>query len=95
MSGVELIAAERKRQVEVEGYTARKDALYFDHQQLADAAACYAKYAGDGPRTRARRLAVGDPASNPKDTLRDLVRAGALIAAAIDRTIEGEVKGDS
>ena len=41
MSGVELIAEERKRQVESEGWTAEHDDQH-SNQQLAWAAVCYA-----------------------------------------------------
>lgn len=40
-TGVELIAEERQRQIEVEGWTAERDAQYVD-ESLAFAAACYA-----------------------------------------------------
>jgi hypothetical protein len=76
-SGVDLIAAERARQVSAEGWTAEHDDGH-THGELAAAAAAYAwPYApalwpwGDGFKPTSRE--------------RDLVRAGALIAAEIDR----------
>jgi hypothetical protein len=41
MTGAELIAAERQRQIEVEGWTPEHDAAH-DGGELAIAAACYA-----------------------------------------------------
>lgn len=104
--GAELIAAERKRQVEVERWTPTHDAEHI-HGQLAKAAACYA--AGE-PIFRQESLCInGDPRLpvvhmlnvwpwmpvwyKPKDELSDLVRAGALIAAEIDRLLAA--KGES
>lgn len=40
-TGIEIIAKERNRQVEEEGYTSENDALLHD-DDLARAAACYA-----------------------------------------------------
>ena len=109
MTGVELIAAERQRQIEVEGYTPEHDAEH-DDIELAKAAWCYLfayrkTSQGSGP---ALPLLVasrewpdapmgwpwwedGDPFSKPigwkpgPTQLRNLVRAGALVAAEIDR----------
>jgi len=97
-SGVELIAAERKRQIEKEGWTAEHDRGH-SPSDLAKAAACYA--AGEPIFVEQRRAIGGsdklpivifanawpweDCWYKPKTQLRDLVRAGALIAAAIDR----------
>lgn len=87
-SAIELIAAERRRQIEVEGWTAEHDAR-FTHEELALAGVCYAIpfiYRPNG----------GDCGSiwpwdrewwkpTPHDRERELVKAGALIAAEIDR----------
>jgi hypothetical protein len=90
--GASLIAAERERQKAVEGWTPEHDAQHTD-RSLAKAAACYVRhYAYDAygfghvlpaswPPTWERRWWKPD-ATNP---IRDLVRAGALIAAEIDR----------
>jgi hypothetical protein len=40
MTGVERIAAERKRQIEEEGFTAEHDAKW-THRELLGAAICY------------------------------------------------------
>ena len=81
-SGAEMIAFERQRQVDVEGYKSAHDDLY-ELGELAQAAACYLE-AED-----ARAGVFGWPLSpvswKPKDRIRNLVRAGALIAAEIDR----------
>lgn len=106
MSGTELIAKERRRQIQVEGWTAEHDDAH-RNGELALAAICYASpravYArGD----RATGVSFDDPwpfdpdwDKRPFDgnTIRDpeewtsakrldlLVKAGALIAAEIDR----------
>jgi transcriptional regulator with XRE-family HTH domain len=89
--GVELIAAERRRQVEAEGYDAAHDDEH-GGGELAQAAAAYA-WPGEHMRTRDGRTVHrsvlwpwdGDGSWRPGDRLRDLTRAGALIAAEIDR----------
>jgi hypothetical protein len=89
MTGSELIAAERQRQIDEEGWVENHDD---DHEegQLAQAGACYAIHAVYGEAELGKSI-IGDvwPFDNewwkPKDRLRDLVRAGALIAAEIDR----------
>lgn len=107
-TGVELIAAERARQVAKEGWTPEHDDEHADGS-LALAAACYAVEGrptmlvteredhsggrGEGPVWKDVQYRVPRqwPASwhaswwKPKDRIRDLVRAGALIAAEIDR----------
>jgi hypothetical protein len=95
--GVSRIAAERKRQIEVEGWTPEHDG---EHRcgELARAACGYAALASyqAGPRNL-----VDDPLQPPilprdwpwdvswwkpsHDLIRNLVKAGALIAAEIDR----------
>jgi len=98
--GVALIAAERRRQVEAEGWTAKHDDEHTGGE-IAKAAACYAL-----PKKRTMRRVhyqpPRDPAYSvrvpvawpwdaewwkptPEDRARELVKAGALIAAEIDR----------
>ena len=88
-SGVDLIAEERQRQIESEGYTPEED-LNYVKGELADAAACYAsltvrdhplsfKLPNTWPWNRDSWKPV------PNDRVRELVKAGALIAAEIDR----------
>lgn len=94
MTGIELIAAERKRQIEVEGWTAEHDRQH-KSGELALAAACYAvpdnkRYWGGG--TILIRLWPWDWEwwkPSPNDRIRELVKAGALIAAEIDRLQAG------
>lgn len=86
MTAIEDIAAERKRQIEAEGWTVAHDDEH-DEGQLTRAAACYAM-----GRTR-----FGDaygpenlwPWDNewwkPGSYRRNLVKAGALIVAEIER----------
>lgn len=91
MTGVELIAAERQRQVEQEGWTPLHDTTHRNYE-LSSAACCYAQMGNGGPFSHPReRHPPGDwpwdaewwkPARN---TIRNLVKAGALIAAEIDR----------
>ena len=86
-TGTEMIREERLRQIEAEGY----DALHDRHhtpQVLCRAAVSYALY-DDQSALIGNSAAKLWPWSNkfwkPKDHLRNLVRAGALIAAAIDK----------
>ena len=84
------VVAERTRQISVEGWTPEHDDAHTDGQ-LAQAAACYANEAARADRTDPRR--DGAPPSwpwsrdqwKPKDRRHDLVRAGALIIAEIER----------
>lgn len=91
MTAIDEIAAERERQKSVEGWTAEHDDKH-NHEEMASAAACYAM-----PRSF-RRLAmpyVDDVLSRlwpwdskwwkPGPRRRDLVKAGALIVAEIER----------
>lgn len=88
MDGASLIAAERRRQVAVEDWTAAHDDKYTSGS-LARAAACYAL-----PPT-GRPSDYDTPAEwpwdsrywkpSPDDRVKELVKAGALIAAEIDR----------
>lgn len=105
-TGIELIAAERQRQIDEEGYTAEHDDYCFG-QGLAMAAGCYVDhvvnqswhYANGEIEEYTKAECPGNwPAAwdeahwKPKDPLRDLVRAGALIAAEIDRRIRADRK---
>lgn len=90
MPGVQMIAAERQRQIVAEGWTPEHDDGH-RAAELATAAACYALEAGF-PRTHSH---MNIPPRNwpwdstwwkpTGDQVRDLVKAGALIAAEIDR----------
>ena len=94
-TGIELIAAERKRQIEVEGWTPDNDDAHISGA-MAVAAGCYALFADAFPN-------AGEPPPQwpwdakwwkPKDYVYDLVRAGALIAAELDRVLRIMEKGD-
>jgi hypothetical protein len=94
-TGAEMIAAERQRQMEQEGWTPEHDDMH-DAGDLARAAACYtlpahlrreARWAwGDrGPRPHDWPWGSQWWKPTPQDRVRELVKAGALIAAEIDR----------
>lgn len=87
--GARLIALERSRQVEGEGYQPDHDAEHPD-LELAWAAYCYLTQATadpDAPRRVPSMWPWKDREWKPKpDRVRNLVIAGALIAAEIDRT---------
>jgi hypothetical protein len=90
-SGVEAIAAERARQVRQEGWTPEHDDGH-GAGDLAYAAACYTFVAAEQAREERPPGAAPliywpwDSRSwKPKDARNNLVRAGALIAAEIDR----------
>jgi hypothetical protein len=85
--GLELIAEERQRQIESEGWTDEHDDTH-DGEQLARAAVCYAV-----PRFW-RSVMIVDLMwpwnkswwkPSPDNRIRELAKAGALIAAEIDR----------
>lgn len=88
MTGAELIAAERQRQVDVEGWTPEHDDEHTG-RELARAAACYAtnsRWGMDNPGVMPFNWPWEWDAWKPSaDEVRNLVRAGALIAAEIDR----------
>lgn len=110
--GVQLIANERRRQIEVEGFSAEHDDSYGDFP-MAEAAVCYAQHVADrgwldpegiaeyrsdeviSPEVQGRGM-YGWPKHwdkawwKPHSILRDLVKAGALIAAEIDRAIRNQ-----
>jgi hypothetical protein len=93
MSAIDDIVAERKRQIEVEGWDLAHDDKH-DMGELADAAAAYTL------RPILRKAVVSPYTMNtifdriwpwarewwkPQDRRRDLVKAGALIVAEIER----------
>lgn len=96
--GIELIAAERERQVTVEGWTPEHDAQHNGYE-LAAAGVTYAQEAIrlSGNWVHTTKPAPVDPSSywpweagwwKPSDDpIRNLVKAGALIAAEIDRLL--------
>ncbi|MDM4570248.1 hypothetical protein [Klebsiella michiganensis] len=80
------VLAERQRQITAEGWTPEHDDEY-EHGELADAAGCYAlsselfDCAGEPPRP----WPWPDEWWKPGNRRRDLVKAGALILAEIER----------
>ena len=88
------VLAERRRQIEVEGWTPEHDDTQHDPGELAAAGAAYALNAGD----QLHPISQGDGDNQlpswwpfdaswwkPGDPRRDLVKAGALILAEIER----------
>jgi len=93
-TGIELIAEERLRQVSEEGWTPEHDAEHVNGE-LADAAACYAatpdfrdeleEHTDEGLADLLWPWDASWWKPSPDDRVRELVKAGALIAAEIDR----------
>lgn len=100
MNGIESIAAERKRQVEAEGWTPEHDDEH-DAGEIAGAGAAYALNAAcllspyhgtpldEPPESWVWERTWWKP-NMGDDPRRDLVKAGALIAAEIDRIDRAE-----
>jgi hypothetical protein len=102
VTGAERIAAERHRQIDEEGWDAEHDARY--DQELWEAARCYLAAAR---WSRFPNLRQPMPPSErdqqaywpwaeewwkpSNDPTRNLEKAGALIAAEIDRLVEREL----
>ena len=97
-NGVQLIAEERERQISQEGWTPEHDDFHA-HGEIACAAACYANHASVTSYLNGQAGHVERSAEPPRywpwedewwkpsndNPVRDLVKAGALIAAEIDR----------
>lgn len=97
-SGADLIAEERKRHEAVEGWASSHDDEHI-FGEMAKAAACYAI-----PNDERRGLIhfrniwpiEWDPKywkPSPDDRVKELIKAGALIAAEIDRLLRLEEAG--
>lgn len=80
-TGAELIAAERQRQVEAEGWTPEHDDEH-DNGELARAAAVYTM-----PELHDEWWPWSEGWYRPGTPIRELTKAGALIAAEIDRRL--------
>lgn len=78
---IALISSERKRQIEVEGWTTTHDDYEHTNGELAKAAACYAH----GECDEWWPWADGWWKPTPNDRIRELVKAGALVVAEIER----------
>lgn len=95
MSVIDEIAAEHKRQIEIEGWTPEHDDQH-ERGELAAAAGCYtlegscADIDSKFPRKELpdgipRAWPWGPQAWKPKDIRRNLIRAAALLVAEIER----------
>lgn len=97
MTGIQLVAGERSRQLRVEGRKTDQDVVQWPGGELAVAAACYAV---EGTHAKINYEAVSndllhgwplDPFWDKRSKhsrIRRLAIAGALIAAEIDRLVE-------
>ncbi|EOV5314146.1 hypothetical protein [Klebsiella pneumoniae] len=78
------VLAERQRQVTAEGWTAERDDGY-QNSELADAAACYAMHAHNQGFSTPAHWPWSQDWWKQTSPRRDLVKAGALILAEIER----------
>ncbi|MFB8829103.1 hypothetical protein ACE0DR_06260 [Azotobacter sp. CWF10] len=86
------VLAERRRQIEAEGWTPEHDDKYLD-DELAMAAVCYLEYSPELCGPEAPSAWPWDEAWwKPSDRRRDLVKAGALILAEIERLDRADKK---
>lgn len=100
--GIELITKERQRQIEEEGWTKEHDAEHVGGE-LARAASAYAYpiyRMGFNPEEIEEKIPVQFPPNwnskwwkpTPEDRVKELTKAGALIAAEIDRLLNSKNK---
>ncbi len=90
--GIELIAAERERQITGEGFGSSRDDNY-TNEELASAASFYAMPLHKRNLDLMRWLWPWNFTwwkPSPDDRIRELAKAGALIAAEIDRLNRSE-----
>ena len=96
VKGTEIIAAERARQVEAEGWTAEHDDTY-TNGELAKAAFAYLvrfEHGKDRTNTPPKTWPWASGWWRPSTPIRNLAKAGALVAAEIDRRLRaGEESG--
>ncbi len=87
-AGAARIYAERQRQVNQERHTPRKDATFADCE-LLEAAACYltCSYPGDNSVVGRVTWPWDRQGFKPTTPIRNLEKAGALLAAEIDRRL--------
>jgi hypothetical protein len=99
-TGVQIIAEERKRQIEVEGWTFDHDDLH-KQEELAGAAMVYASSQqqrffisshGDDYMLNFWPFELKYLKFSPHDRIRELAKSGALIAAEIDRLQREKVR---
>ncbi len=84
MNGAKRITAERGRHLLVEGWTIERDVALYPNGELAKAAACYLIGVPHAPNANWPWDAEW---WKPSSRIRDLEKAGALIAAEIDRLL--------
>ena len=86
MNGIERIAKERKRQIEEEGWSEKHDDSH-KSGEMAKAGACYAVrgLVDIGLINRHWPWSFSWWKPSPENRIRELEKAGALIAAEIDR----------
>jgi len=89
MTGTEQITAERQRQIDKEGVSVLHDVRAYRMEELMWAAICYAEH-GDNPQYLDGAIPPDWPWANEwwkpsPDHSKNLVKAGALIAADLDR----------
>lgn len=91
MNGIELIAKERDRQINGEGFTADHDSQYKNEELVLAAIAYIEADETDNQENLYTPTHSFWPLSSewwkPGDRIRNLVKAGALIAAEIDRLL--------
>lgn len=88
--GARLIMNERRRQIVEEGYDATHDYQFHDEEELAFAAECYIRFDSPGEVPDQWPFDDEEWKPNPDDRIGQLVKAGALIAAEIDRQLRDE-----
>ena len=89
-TGATLIIEERSRRIQEEGWTTEHDAQWTDGE-LVQAAIVYAKQGYDWGHTQLPTIWPWHQQwLKPKDRLANLIRAGALIAAEIDRLLASD-----
>ena len=97
MTGIEQIAKERRRQIKDEHWSLAHDKEEHTHFELTDAAIAYAIAAQEANGfPQDIRPSAWWPESwdfKPADSIKCLVKAGALIAAEIDRLTEDSREG--
>lgn len=100
MNVIDEIAAERRRQIEVEGWTAEHDDTH-GLGEMAGAAACYALYRSHVPPEDLMGEGVLEMSWpwdgewwKPTTPRRDLIKAAALIVAEIERLDRQSAAGD-
>lgn len=85
--GADLIATERQRQIDEEGFTPQHDAQHDDYS-LINAASCYLHASENDHVKRYWPRSWSWNWWKPTTRIKNLIKAGALIAAELDRLID-------